>query len=811
MRVVALQSDQLSVSLDPAQLDFETTDDLPPAEAGFGQARAIEALAFGTEIAAPGFNLFVMGPEGTGRKSAVLRILRDLAQKRPTPPDWVYVNNFDDHRFPNAMSLPAGRGLKLTAAMDAFVQDVGETVPALFENEENQNRLRAIEEEFRQKPEEAFEALRKKAEGKDIALVRTPMGFGFAPLAKGEIIQPEEFERLSSVKKKRIQADTTALQEELQAIIKRMPNWDRERRKAIHALQSEITGLGVGACLDPVIAEFKDLPEVVDYLEAVRLDLVEKFHAIKTAESRVAQGHQGDGLDTALEAAGGFDRYKVNSIVSHGEGADAPVVTEDNPTAFNLIGRSEHLSRYGALITDFSLIKAGALHRANGGYLVVDARKLLLQPFAWEALKRALKAAAVTIESPAQEFGLIATVSLEPEPIPLRTKVVLLGGRMLFYLLSELDPEFPDLFKVVADFETDVNRSATADRSFLQGMADLVREKGLLPFDAGAVAQIHTRMVRLAGDRTKLSIHMRSLCDLLHEAEYYAKQEGGACVNAKHVVQAVDAQRHRLDRIREKDIELIDRDIILIKTEGSAVGQVNGLSVLQLGGFAFGRPSRITARVRLGSGKLIDIEREVKLGGPLHSKGVLILSGFLAGRYAVDDPLSLSATLVFEQSYGGVDGDSASSAELYALLSALAEVPLRQDLAVTGSINQFGEIQAIGGVNEKIEGFFDTCCKRGLTGSQGVLIPAANREHLILREDVVEAATAGQFHVYAVASIDEGIALLTGLPAGQRGPDGGYTEESINALVEARLVGFAAARHAFVRANGSPEQGEEGG
>jgi len=538
----------------------------------------------------------------------------------------------------------------------------------------------------------------------------------------------------------------------------------------------------------------------------VRSDLVENFHALKMAEMR---GGQGDGLEATLAVASGFERYRVNAIVTRQAGAHAPVITEDNPTAMNLIGRSEHLSRFGALITDFSLIKAGALHRANGGYLVIDARKVLLQPFAWEALKRALKAEAIVIESPAEELGLVATVSLEPEPIPLSTKVILLGERRLFYLLSEYDPEFSDLFKVVADFESELDRDDCADLSFLQGVASLVREKALLPFDKSALVAIHRRMIRLAGDRRKLSIHRRSLCDLLYEADHYARQDGESTVAEKQVEHAIAAQRHRVDRIRERQIEVIERGIISIRTEGSAVGQVNGLSVLELGGFAFGQPARITARVRLGAGKVIDIEREVKLGGPLHSKGVLILSGFLAGRYATDDPLSLSATLVFEQSYGGVDGDSASSTELYALLSALSEAPLRQDLAVTGSVNQFGDVQAIGGVNEKIEGFFDVCSKRGLTGSQGVLIPAANLDHLVLRDDVVKAVTHKKFQIYPLASIDEGIALLTGRPAGERDAEGAYPADSVNGLVEARLKSFAAARRSFAAAEAQPQHGKE--
>ena len=782
-----------------------------PAErtTALGQERAMDAVALSTAIAAPGYNLFIMGPEGTGRQSAILRFLRERARGEPTPPDWIYVHDFGQHRRPKAMSLPAGRGRELAQAMDSFIKDVREGVPALFDSEENQNRLRAIEEEFRAKPEEAFEVLREKAAKKNIALIRTPMGFGFAPMSGSEIIKPEVFNRMAEGERKRTQEEIEKLQEDLQIIVRQIPRWERARRAAIHELQSEITALGVGASLEIVVERFGDLPEVLDYLEAVREDLIQNFQAIRAAEQAAAQSQGPAGLEATLEVGGSFERYKVNPVVSHLDGKGAPVVVEDNPTTFNLIGRVEHVARFGALVTGFSLIKAGALHRANRGYLVVDARKLLLQPFAWDALKRSLKAGAVTIEAPAESFSLIATVSLQPEAIAIDTKVVLIGERFLFYLLSELDPEFADLFKVVADFETETARTADAEAEFARDIVALTQQRKLLPFDASAVSEIMRRAVRMAGDRTKLSIHKRSLIDLMTEADYAARKESGTGVAGAHVRSAVAAQITRLARIRDKDLEAIDRDIVLIETQGRALGQVNGLSVLQLGGLAFGRPSRITARVRLGGGKVIDIEREAKLGGPLHSKGVLILSGFLAGRYATDRPLSLSATLVFEQSYGGVDGDSASSAELYAMMSALSGASLRQDLAVTGSVNQVGQVQAIGGVNEKIEGFFDVCDKRGLSGTQGVLIPKANVDHLVLREDVVEAAAAGRFFIYPVETIDEGIALLTDRQAGERDAEGRYPEDSINGLVEARLVAFATARQAFGARDSEGSQAEE--
>jgi len=507
----------------------------------------------------------------------------------------------------------------------------------------------------------------------------------------------------------------------------------------------------------------------------------------------------------------------VNVLVDHSESKGAPVVYEDHPTYNNLIGRIEHIAHMGALVTDFNLIKPGALHRANGGYLILDARQLLLQPYAWDGLKRALRSREVRIESLSQVLSLVSTVSLEPEPIPLDVKVVLIGERLLYYLLYQLDPDFGELFKVEADFNEEIPRTPENNLLYARLIGTIARKEGLRPFDRGAVARVIEHSARMADDAEKLSIHLLSTADLLREADYWAGVAGNGVVTADDVQRAIDAQIHRADRLRELVQEEIKRGTILIDTTGERVGQVNGLSVIQLGNFAFGRPNRITARVRLGKGEVVDIEREVELGGPIHSKGVLILSGFLGARYAAERPLSLSASLVFEQSYSGVEGDSASLAELCALLSSLAEVPIRQSLAVTGSVNQHGEVQAIGGVNEKIEGFFDVCKTRGLTGEQGVIIPATNVQHLMLRQDVIEAVKAGQFHIYPVQTVDQGIELLTGIPAGERDEEGNFPEGSINQLVEARLIELAEKQRAFAaprkEAGGEEEEvkEEEGG
>jgi lon-related putative ATP-dependent protease len=534
------------------------------------------------------------------------------------------------------------------------------------------------------------------------------------------------------------------------------------------------------------------MPAVLAFLDAIGEDVIDNVETIVTAPERGAAG-----TAEALDGHPLFRRYRANLIVDNQAQKHAPVLYEDDPTYDRLLGRVEHRAEMGTLFTDFHLIRPGALHRANGGYLILDARKLLTKPMAWEGLKRALKAQQIRIESLAEAMGLLSTVTLEPEPIPLDVKVVLVGERLIYYLLSELDPEFGRLFKVAADFDERIERNAESSLRVARLLATIARREKLRPFDGGGVARALEFSARQAGDSERLSTQLEDLADLLREADYWAGIKGRARVTKDDVQQAVDAQARRLDRVRERIQEEMRRGTIMIDSQGKAVGQVNGLSVMQLGGFAFGRPSRITARIRLGKGEVVDIEREVALGGPLHSKGVLILAGYLSAHYAQDRPLSLSASLVFEQSYGGVDGDSASSAELYALLSAIAEVPIEQSFAVTGSVNQYGHVQAIGGVNEKIEGFFDLCAARGLSGSQGVLVPAANVKHLMLHRRVIEAAEAGQFHVYPVETIDQGIEILTGIAAGARGADGRFPDGTLNQRVESRLIELADKRRAF--------------
>jgi lon-related putative ATP-dependent protease len=794
-KVRSLSARKLSRECRPSQFKFRTTDDLEDLTDVIGQDRAVEAIRFGIGIQREGYNLFALGPSGTGKRTTIGQFLDQKAASEPTPPDWCYVNNFEQPHKPRAMQLPPGQGAVLRDDMEELVDELRTAIPAVFESEDYRTRKQEIEEEFKEQQEAAFGEVQQKAQDRNISLIRTPVGLAFAPVREGEVVSPEDFQKLPEDERKRVEGEITDLQEQLQETIRQVRHWEREAREKTKELDREVAMFAVGHYIDELREKHADLEEVVDFLNAVQEDVIENVDEFRKTEE--TQQIMGIPLPPSLTGEPLFRRYQVNVIIDHSESEGAPVVYEEHPAYNNLMGRVEHIAQMGALVTDFNLIKPGALHRANGGYLILDARQLLLQPYAWDGLKRILRSREIRIESLGQALSLVSTVSLEPETIPLDVKVILIGERMLYYLLHHYDPDFGELFKVEADFNQEMERTPENNLLYAQLIASLARKNALRPFARGAVARIITRSARLAGDAEKLSVHLLSITDLLREADYWASVSGNGIVTAEDVQRAIDAQIHRADRLRERVQERIQRGTILIDTDGERVGQVNGLSVISLGNYAFGQPSRITARVRMGGGKVIDIEREVDLGGPIHSKGVLILSSFLGARYAADYPLSLSASLVFEQSYGGVEGDSASMAELCALLSALADAPIKQSFAMTGSVNQHGEAQPIGGVNEKIEGFFDVCKARGLTGEHGVIIPASNVQDLMLRQDVIEAVKAKQFQILAIETVDQAIELLTGLPAGKRSRSGKFRQGSVNQRVEARLIELAEKQRDF--------------
>jgi lon-related putative ATP-dependent protease len=798
--VNSLEAQTLSKRCDPEQFDFETTDELPELDEIIGQARAVDAVQFGIGMKRQGYNIFALGPEGAGKRTILTQFFEKAAADQPVPSDWVYVNNFQEQHKSRALRLPTGKGVEFRQDIEEFIDEVRTALATAFESDEYRARMQEIETELEEHQGKTLEELGKRAKEKGLAMIRTPTGLVFAPIREGEVMSPEEIQSLSEEERERLEKEVSGLQEELQKILLQLPRLQREIREKVKELNREVAEISVGGLMGELNEKYAEFTEIIEHLNDVREDIVANIREIISQEGEGEKPPIPIPGSRLRQASPILRRYQVNLLVDHSQSKGAPVIYEDNPTYQNLTGRVEHIAQMGALITDFNLIKPGALHRANDGYLILEAYKVLTQPYAWEGLKRALQSEQVRIESPGQMMSLISTISLDPEPIPLNVKVALIGDPLLYYQLDALDPDFSELFRVAADFDEVMEWNPENQKLYARLIGNLIRNDHLRPFDRCAVARVLEQSSRMVEDGEKLTTQMREIADLLRESDHWAEEAGKDVVGLEDVQKAIDAQIYRSDRLRERIQENILRETVLIDTEGQVVGQVNGLSVIQLGDFAFGRPSRITASVRMGGGEVVDIEREVELGGPIHAKGVLILSSFLGGRYALEHPLSLSASIVFEQSYGEVDGDSASSTELYALLSAIADVPIKQSLAVTGSVNQRGQVQAIGGVNEKIEGFFDICKARGLRGDQGVLIPASNVKHLMLRQDVVDAVRDGQFSIYPIETIDQGIEVLTGIAAGEPDDSGAYPEDTINGLVQAKLSEFAERRAAFVKA-----------
>lgn len=800
--IQALPTESLRRPAALSSLAFSTTADLEPLEGLMGQRRALEAIDVATGIEKTGFNLFVLGSNDRLVREAVIVTLKNSAAKRARPDDWIYVNNFDEPHKPIAIALPAGRAPAFKAVMQCLIDDLKADLPAVFQSEEYQAQQSAIDEEFQTLQGDAFSELGQRATAKNIALLRTPMGFALVPAREGKVIPPDEFNALSEPERVKMQETIQDLEADLERIVRQVPRWEKRRREETKKLSAKAAQAKVDPEINEIIQQFSEFPKIVEYLNSVRSDLVQNVAVFMVADEDMVEVG-----DESLTSGDVFSRYQVNLfVVGSQDDSGAPIIEELHPTLGNLTGRVEHIASQGILVTSFRLIKAGALHRANGGFLLLDARGVLTEAFSWEALKRTLRRRTITVEDVNQLIGLSSTISLDPAPIPLDLKVVLFGDRYTHYLLSVFDPELSEHFKVLADFEDATDRTPDSEALMARAIASIVKRENLLPIQRAGVALIVEHAARMVDDAEKLSLSADRIRDLLVEADHYARSGGQTETSCSDVQKALDKRIDRASRVRELLQEQILRQVALISTDGEAVGQINGLSVLDVSGQTFGRPTRITCQVRSGAGKVVDIEREVDLGGPIHSKGVLILSGFMAGRFALDAPMSLHASLVFEQSYSGVDGDSASSAELYSLLSAIAEVPLRQDLAVTGSVNQHGEVQAIGGVNEKIEGFFDICKARGLTGTQGVLIPVANVQHLMLRDDVIDACKADQFAIYPISSIDQGLALMTGRSVGQKDKDGIYPEGSVYRSVEERFAAFAELRRRFAsRAAGKAE------
>lgn len=788
-----LPPEQLYAVCDPSTLGFSSTDELPELDSALIHPRAVGAMHLGLDIPHEGYNLFVLGETGSGRH-AIIHQLLEAERRHGTPPaDWCYVNDFSHTTRPKLLRLPGGRGARLRDDMQHFVEELIPAISAVFESDEYRSRIDAMQEEEKHREEAALHELGHAAAELEVAFLRTPHGFAFVPMKSAEAtMSQDEFEQLPEERQLALTGHIKAMHERLHKLMNDFPRWRRDMQNRIKEAGSEALRTTVTHLVDDLRPAYADLPAVGAYLDAALQDIIESGESL-----RESSRSEDDSETITYSGSIAVQRYLVNLLVENPADGGRPVVYEDHPTLQNLVGRIEHVVHMGTLLSNFTLIRAGALHRANGGFLVLDAVKVLSQPYAWEGLKRCLRAGEVRIESLSDLIGLTSTVQIEPEPMALELKVVLIGERLVYYLLSQYDAEFPALFKINADMESEIPRSAENTAHYARLIATLARRDSLPPLSAAAVARIIEHASRLASDAQRLSTRTQALDDLLHEASHFAATSAAPRVEVEHVETALAAHRQRNERLRERYRDEILRGTLLVDTAGSHVGQVNGLAVIQLGDSSFAHPVRITATARVGDGEVIDIEREVKLGGPIHSKGVLILSSFVASRFGAKAPLSLRASLVFEQSYGGVEGDSASLAELAALLSAIAGVPLHQSVAVSGSVNQFGAVQAVGGINEKIEGFFDICVARGLSGEQGVLIPAANVADLMLRREVVDAARAGQFHIWAVSDVDEALELLTGLTAGKADEKGEMPAGTFNARVAEGLARLAKMRRDF--------------
>ena len=791
MSIVALPPEKLRLVCPPDSVKCDTTADLPPLGEVVGQERALRALKFGLHVKGKGFNVYAAGEPGSGKNVVVRRYLESIAQERPPPDDWCYVNNFQNAYEPRALRFPSGKVRDFRRDVRAFVDQVQRVVPTALASEDLANRRDATLKDADGERRRILEQFSKEAAALGFAVRVTAAGIDIVPARNGRPLAPEEVQTLPPVVKDQLATNGDAVREKFERVGRQLGELDLKTRDAVRALQDQAVHFAIDHLLASLTAGYRDIQGVAEYLAALRDDILEHAEAFAEPEAE-ASGEAKDPVDPEVKASL-LRRYEVNVIVDNAETKGAPIVYESNPTYNHLFGRVQNEARMGVLSTDFTLIKGGAIHRANGGYLLVRIDELAKNPASYDGLKRALQSGEIRIEETGERLGMSTTKSLTPEAIPLDVKVVVIGDPSTYQWLYTADPDFPPLFKVKAQFDETIPRNATNVDVYGRFLHTLCDHEGLHHLDAPAVAKVVEHGSRLAEDQAKLSTRFTELADVVREADFYAVEDGAAVITDAHILKALREKVYRSNLADEKTKEMVARGVLLIDTAGTSVGQVNGLAVLSLGDFEFGQPSRVTASIALGREGIIDIERESKLGGQIHTKGVLILSGFLAGRYAREKPLSLACRLVFEQSYGGVDGDSASSTELYAILSALSGVPIRQNLAVTGSVNQKGEVQAIGGANEKIEGFYHVCKAKGLRGDEGVMIPASNVQHLMLDEEVVEAVRRGTFHVHAVHTIDEGIEVLTGVKAGARLPDGGFEPGSIDDLVSRRLAEMAEA------------------
>lgn len=820
-----LKPEELRYRCDPERFSFRSTEEVEPLEGIIGQERAVTAIDFGLAVRRKGYNIFVAGPTGTGRGTYVRAAVTERAKLEKPPDDWCYLYNFGEPDRPLAVRLPPGVGARLQQDMEDLLEDLRSLVPRAFESNEYERQKSTLVGEMQGRIEEILSGLEKKAQTRGFSIKHSPAGLAAVPLKEdGAPLEEEEFEKLPDAEKELINDHGRQVHTWVSETIHEVRGLEKEAKSRLKDLDQQVGLYAAGPLLDRLKDRYRRYGRVAAYLDALKDDISKSLEIFRSLEEgggaggggAAGAGEAGAALAAALFPRDGrvdrelyFNRFRVNLFVNNTNTGGAPVVYEPHPTYYNLFGKIEYQGQMGNYATDFSMIRAGAIHRANGGYLIVQAGDLLADPYAWEALKRALQNERAVVENIGEQYRLAPAASLKPEPVPLDVKVILIGNSHLYQLLYHYEEAFRKFFKIKAEFDSEMDASPEHLDRYAAFISAVCRRDGLGHFGVEAVARVVEYSMYLVSSQEKLSTRFNEVVEIIYEADAWAEAEGAKIVAPEHVQRAIDAKIARSNQVEEKMQEYIEKGLIHIDTEGAVVGQVNGLSVIDLGDYSFGRPSRITAQTYLGEEGVINIEREVKMSGRIHDKGVLILSGFMGARFAQDKPLTLSASLCFEQSYEGVEGDSASSAELYALLSSLAGVPIRQNLAVTGSVDQRGLIQPIGGVNQKIEGFYEVCRARGLTGEQGVLIPYSNVKDLMLREEIVEAVREGKFHIYAVETVDQGIELLSGKAAGgERGEDGVFPEGSVNWLVDGRLRELA---EAYSRFGGAGKEGDGGG
>ncbi|TDQ38432.1 Lon protease family protein [Thiopseudomonas denitrificans] len=777
LQQLRLPAASLTRSLPEEMFPFGRTDELEPFSGVLGQTRAVEALEFGVAMPRSGYNVFVMGEPGSGRFSYVRRYLDEVARQAHTPSDWLYVNHFDEPREPHAIELPAGMGSEFCRDISGLLDTILSAFPAVFETPSWQQKKSAIDRAFNKKYDKALDRIEKLALEKNIALYRDSSNIAFTPMFEGRALDEAEFAQRPESEREQFHADIAWLEEQLNTELSSLPLWKRESSNELRRLNEETISLALESSMAVLAAKYGDYPSVQAYLQAMQGNL------LKTVVEQLVDEEHSDSVRRKLLE----EQYSPNVVMGHSHNGGAPVVFEPHPTYDNLFGRIEYSSDQGMLYTSYRQLRPGALHRANGGYLILEAEKLLPEPFVWEALKRALHSRQLKMESPLLELTRMAAVTLTPQVIPLQVKVIVIGSRDLYYALQELDPDFQDMFRVLVDFEEDLPLEQDSLLQFAQLVRNRTSEEGMAPLTRCAVQRLARYSMRLSEHQERLSAHLSELFQVVSEADFLRGKHQDQWTDASHVEQAINARMRRTGRVSRRILDDMLDGVILIDTGGATIGKCNGLTVLQAGDSVFGVPARISATVHPGSNGIVDIEREVTLGQPIHSKGVMILTGYLGSHYAQEYPLAISASIALEQSYGYVDGDSASLGEICALISALARVPLKQCFAITGSINQFGEVQAIGGVNEKIEGFFKLCRERGLTGEQGVIVPRANQKNLLLSDEVIAAVDAGQFSVYVVDHVEQALALLSGQQPGQADEEGHFPDDSINGKVVARL------------------------